>query len=111
MMYEVPVRDEPRPLDGRHPCCPDCPAVWLQAEAGGEATSPSVHYNPLITPLYVPAITTRWSNAALMLGPRRRRGPNIKAALGQRVVYIVYARNGRPHAPKLLQATSSDQKI
>ena len=46
-----------------------------------------------------------------MLGPRRRRGPNIKAALDQRVVYIVYARNGRPHAPKLLQATSSDQKI
>ena len=34
-----------------------------------------------------PANTRRWLNAGLMLGRRRRRLPNIKPALGQRLVF------------------------
>ena len=37
--------------------------------------------------LHIPANTTRWPNAGLMLAQRRRRWANISPALGQRVVF------------------------
>ena len=53
------------------------------AEQNGERDSH--HMVRLQSSLFVSANTRRWSDAGLLLGQRRRRWPNIKAALDRRL--------------------------
>ena len=71
----------------------DFPAVWyivlLQSRCGLYQQVGDVEPMPLVQCLFreIPANTRRSANVGLMLGQRRRRWPNIKPTLAERLVF------------------------
>ena len=79
------------PWEGNHPVYVVGPGTWAWRFFVADDARIA---RPTRSP-YIPVNTRRLPNAGLMLGQRRRRWANIKAALGERLVFAGIRRD--PH--------------